>query len=190
MPRARCGCGKRDSSGRFWSRFQMEAKALVEAALFVADRPVSLARLAAGLDLSEEAVGRLIQALADECGASDRGVELIQEGGGYVLRVKGELAAPVRPFAPHQDIPEQTLRTLAVIAYHAPVLQSQVVKMRGQRAYGQIGDLVARGFVEAKEQGPTKVLTVTPSLLAYFGVATLEELRAQLGPADRTSPPS
>jgi len=160
----------------------VEAKALVEAALFVADRPLALAELAAALDLSEQAVGRLIQTLADECSAPDRGVELVQEGGGYVLRVKGELASTVRPFAPHQDIPEQTLRTLAVIAYHAPVLQSQVVKMRGQRAYGQIGELVARGFVTAEVQGPTKVLTVTPALLAYFGVSSLDELRAQLGP--------
>jgi segregation and condensation protein B len=160
----------------------MEAKALVEAALFVADRPLSLAHLAEALRLSEEAVGRLIQTLADECAAPDRGVELVHEGGGYVLRVKGELASSVRPFAPHQDIPEQTLRTLAVIAYHAPVLQSQVVKMRGQRAYGQIGELIARGFVAAEVEGPTKVLTVTPALLAYFGATSLDELRAQLGP--------
>ncbi|MBC7220748.1 SMC-Scp complex subunit ScpB [Candidatus Bipolaricaulota bacterium] len=160
----------------------MEAKALVEAALFVADRPLSLARLAKTLGLSEEAVGRLIQVLADECAAPDRGVELVQEGGGYVLRVKGDLASAVRPLAPHQDIPEPTLRTLAVIAYHAPVRQAEVVKMRGQRAYGHIGDLVARGFVAAEAKGPTKVLTVTPALLAYFGVSSLEELRAQLGP--------
>lgn len=160
----------------------MEPKALIEAALFVADRPLALGELAKTLALSEEAVARLIQTLADECAAPDRGIELVQEGSGYVLRVKGELASVVRPFAPHQDIPEQTLRTLAVIAYHAPVLQSEVVKMRGQRAYGHIGDLVARGLVEARDQGPTKVLTVTPALLAYFGASSLEELRAQLGP--------
>lgn len=158
----------------------MEAKALVEAALFVADRPLSLAHLAETLGLSEEAVGRLIQTLAEECAAPDRGVELVQERGGYLLRVKAELAAAVRPLAPHQDIPEQTLRTLAVIAYQAPVLQSQVVKMRGQRAYGHIGDLIARGFVTAEVQGPTKVLTVTDELLRYFGVSSLDELRAEL----------
>ena len=163
----------------------MEPKALVEAALFVADRPLSVARLAEALGLAEGAVARLLQVLADECAAPDRGIELVQEGGGYVLRVKGELASAVRPFAPHQDIPEQTLRTLAVIAYHAPVLQSEVVKIRGQRAYGHIGELVARGFVAAQPQGPSKLLTVTDELLRYFGVASLDELRAQLGPVDR-----
>lgn len=160
----------------------MEAKALVEAALFVTDRPLALAQLAAALDLSEQAVGRLVQALADECASSDRGVELVQEKGGYVLKVKGELASAVRPLAPHQDISEQTLRTLAVIAFHAPVLQSEVVKMRGQRAYGHIGELVSRGFVAGEVQGATKILTATDDLLRYFGVATLDELRLQLGP--------
>jgi len=92
--------------------------------------------------------------------------------------------------ASYRDITEPTLRTLAVIAYQAPVLQSEVVKLRGQRAYGHIGDLVARGFVEAQEQGPTKVLTVTPALLRYFGVSTRDELRAQLAVSpDQTRQP-
>ncbi len=85
-----------------------------------------------------------------------------------------------RPLAPHGDIPEPTLRTLAVIVHRAPVLQSEVVKIRGQRAYGHIGDLLARGFIVAQAQGPTKVLIVGPALLAYFGVSSVEELRARL----------
>jgi hypothetical protein len=45
--------------------------------------------------------------------------------------------------------------------------------------------LYSCGFVEAQEQGPTKVLTVTEDLLRYFGVASLDELRAQLCPVPR-----
>ncbi|MCR4392007.1 MAG: SMC-Scp complex subunit ScpB [Candidatus Acetothermia bacterium] len=158
----------------------MDAKALVEAALFVADRPLSLRRLSQALGLAEEVVGTALAALAADLISPDRGLELAQEGGGYTLRVKGELAERVRPLAPHQDIPEPVLRTLAVIAWKTPILQCEVVKLRGQRAYGHIRDLVARGFVQAQDQGPTKVLSVTPTLLRYFGVATLDELRAQL----------
>lgn len=158
----------------------MEPKALVEAALFVADRPVSLARLAQVLNLSEEAVGRLIQALAEEYSAPDRGLEIVQQGGGYLLQVKGEIAEAVRPLAPGQDIPEPVLRTLAVIAYRGPVLQSEVVRLRGQRAYSHIRELIERGFVRAEEEGQTKRLSVTKALLTYFGVNSEEELRALL----------
>jgi len=160
----------------------MKPKALVEAALFVADRPLSLRRLAQVLGLSEEAVGRLLQVLAEELSAPDRGLELVQEGGGYVLRVKPELAETVRPLAPGQDIAEPVLRTLAVIAYQGPILQSEVVRLRGQRAYSHIRELIERGFVQAVEEGQTKRLSVTKDLLSYFNVKSEEELRALLDP--------
>jgi segregation and condensation protein B len=164
----------------------MKPKALVEAALFVADRPLSLRRLAQVLGLSEEAVGRLLQVLAEELSAPDRGLELVQEGGGYVLRVKPELAETVRPLAPGQDIAEPVLRTLAVIAYQGPILQSEVVRLRGQRAYSHIRELIERGFVQAVEEGQTKRLSVTKDLLSYFNVKSEEELRALLEPRQAT----
>jgi len=158
----------------------MDPKALVEAALFVADRPLAPAELAQALGLPEHAVLRALAALAEDLEARDRGLELGQEGGGYVLRVKAELAERVRVFAPHQDLSEQTLRTLALIVAKAPVAQAEVVRIRGQRAYGHIKELIARGFVRAEDHGPTKILHVTEDLLRYFGVGTLEELRRAL----------
>lgn len=158
----------------------MIPKAVVEAALFLAAKPLSVAELSQKLGLEEHVVLRVLAQIADELEEPDRGLELAQESGGYVLRVKGELAERVRPFALHQDLPEQTLRTLAVIVAKAPVSQAEVVKLRGQRAYGQVKELVARGFVRAEDQGSTKILTVTEDLLRYFGVSSLEELRSFL----------
>lgn len=158
----------------------MDPKALVEAALFVADRPLSPAELAQGLGLPEHAVLRALAALAEDLEGNERGLELGQEGGGYVLRVKAELAERVRVFAPNQDLSEQTLRTLALIVAKAPVAQAEVVRIRGQRAYGHIKELIGRGFVRAEDHGPTKILDVTEDLLRYFGVGTLEELRQAL----------
>lgn len=158
----------------------MELKALVEAALFVADRPIPLARLAQALGFPESQVVETLGELAAELDSPERGLELAQETGGYVLRVKGGLAEKVRPFGPHQDIPEPVLRTLAVIVAKAPVAQAEVVKLRGQRAYSHIRELISRGFVQAQDQGQTKILTVTDDLLAYFGAQKLEDLQARL----------
>jgi chromosome segregation and condensation protein ScpB len=60
------------------------------------------------------------------------------------------------------------------------VAQAEVVKLRGQRAYAHIKELIARGFVQAEDRGTTKVLHVTEELLRYFGAKTLGELRAAL----------
>lgn len=147
----------------------------------MADRPLSVAELAQKLGLEEHVVLRVLAQLAEELEEPDRGLELAQEAGGYVLRVKADLAERVRPFAPNQDLSEPVLRTLAVIVAKAPVLQAEVVKIRGQRAYGHIKELIARGFVAAQGQGPSKLLTVTDDLLRYFGASSITELRANLG---------
>jgi len=152
-------------------------QSLIEAALFVADGPVSLARLSQVLETDPGAVGVALHALAQDLEEEGRGIELVQEAGGYVLRVKPELAEKVRPLAPHQDIPEPVLRTLAVIAYRGPLLQSELVRIRGQRAYGHVRELMERGFVEAQEEGPSKRLMVTDTFLQYFGVTSAAELQ-------------
>jgi segregation and condensation protein B len=162
----------------------MIPKALVEAALFLSDRPLSVAELGQKLGLEEHVILRVLAQIADELEEPDRGLELAQEGGGYVLRVKAELAEQVRIFAPHQDLSEQTLRTLAVIVAKAPVAQAEVVRIRGQRAYAHIKELISRGFVQAEDRGTTKILTVTAELLRYFGVASLEELQGLLQPKE------
>ncbi len=151
-------------------------RALVEAALFVADGPVSLARLSQVLEGDPAAVGAALHALAQDLEEDGRGIEIVQESGGYVLRVKPELAEKVRPLAPHQDIPEPVLRTLAVIAYRGPILQAELVRTRGQRAYSHVRELVARGFVQAEEEGASKRLSVTDAFLHYFGVSSVAEL--------------
>lgn len=158
----------------------MIPKALIEAALFLADRPLSVAELSQKLNLDEHVVLRVLAQLSEELEEPDRGLELAQEGGGYLLRVKGDLAERVRLFAPHQDLSEQTLRTLAVIVARAPISQAEVVRLRGQRAYAHIKELISRGFVQAEERGTTKILTVTADLLRYFGATSLEELRGSL----------
>lgn len=158
----------------------MIPRALVEAALFLADRPLSLAELSQKLGIEEHVVLRVLGQIAEELEEPERGLELAQEGGGYILRVKAELAERVRCFAPNQDLAEPTLRTLAVIVAKAPVAQAEVVKIRGQRAYGHVKELIARGFVRAEDQGSTRVLHVTDDLLRYFGAPSLEELRRLL----------
>lgn len=171
----------------------MVPKALIEAALFLADRPLSIAELCQKLNLNEQVVLRALGQLAEELEEPERGLELAQEAGGYVLRVKVGIAEHVRAFALNQDLSEQVLRTLAVIVANSPIPQSEVVKLRGQRAYGHIKELMARGFVTAEEQGNTRILSVTEDLLGYFGARSLAELRAALetgcsGPRDRYYP--
>lgn len=156
----------------------VNVKAAVEAALFVATKPLSLAELSRVLRVPEEKVHAALQEIGAELEREGKPYRLVGKRGGYMLELREEYAELVRPFAPGGDIPEPVLRTLALIAYRGPIKQAEVVRIRGQRAYAHIRELIERGFVRAEKKGPTKVLEVTEEFLKYFGLESPQDFRA------------
>jgi segregation and condensation protein B len=70
-----------------------------------------------------------------------------------------------------------TLRTLAAIALKGPILQADLINLRGSTAYQQVQDLVERGFVRKRKQneGRSYWLEVTDKFHQYFEVDNLRE---------------
>jgi len=156
----------------------VSVKAAVEAALFVATKPLSLEEFSRVLRFPEEEIYSALEEIAAELEREGKPYRVAKKSGGYLLELREEYAELVRPFAPGGDIPEPVLRTLALIAYRGPITQAEVVKIRGQRAYAHIRELVDRGFVRAERKGSTKVLEVTEEFLEYFGLESPEDFRA------------
>ncbi|MDY6761997.1 MAG: SMC-Scp complex subunit ScpB, partial [Candidatus Nanohaloarchaea archaeon] len=91
---------------------------------------------------------------------------------------KSDLVEQVEHLAPHRDLNDAELRTLALVAYNAPVKQSDVVEVRGNRAYTHVKELTKRGFIQAEEDGRTKQLDVTDHFLDYFDLDAADEFAA------------
>lgn len=152
--------------------------ALVEAALFLAPKPLTrrgLAKILGGVRLAY--VDRLLEDLAASYSDSTRGIELHVEEGRALLAVKSDYVARVAHLAPQQDIPRPILRTLAVIAYNHPITQADLVRVRGNKAYNHVRILIERRLIRAEEQGRTLSLHVTNEFLRHFGLRTAEEFR-------------
>jgi segregation and condensation protein B len=165
--------------------------ALVEAALFLASRP--LTRRALAKILGEVPPAYVDQLLADlQIAYADpaKGIELAIEDGRALLRVKPPYVDRVAHLAPQQDIPQPVLRTLAVIAYNQPATQADVVRTRGNKAYEHIQELIERGLVRGEEHGRTLLLHVTEEFLRHFGLSTIDEFRFHVAvPADAGEAP-
>ncbi len=157
----------------------MSDRNLVEAALFVAGRPLSLDELESivGPDVDIEELVELLIADYHEKGA----IEVAQNGEDVVMQVKAEYADAVRSIA-QRDLETPVLRTLAVIAYHQPITQSNVAEIRGNKAYGHVHQLEARKFVEATPHGRTRMLRTTKTFVEYFGFETenLDEIKERI----------
>jgi len=165
--------------------------ALVEAALFLASQPLTRRALAKILgDVQLAYVDQLLEDLTSAYETSTRGIELAVEGGAAMLRVKRDYIDRVAHLAPQQDIPRPVLRTLAVVAYNHPMTQADLVRVRGNKAYGHVQDLLERELVRAEPQGRTLLLHVTSEFLRHFGLSTVEEFRFHAPPPEEFDPPA
>ncbi len=152
--------------------------ALVEAALFLASRPLMRRALANILgDVPLSYVDQLLNDLQGTYADAATGIELVLEEGRALLRVKSAYVDRVAHLAPQQDIPQPVLRTLAVIAYNHPATQADVVRTRGNKAYEHIQELIERGLVRGEDHGRTVLLHVTDEFLRHFGLSTIDEFR-------------
>jgi len=152
--------------------------ALAEAALFLAPRPLSrraLAKILGGVALAY--VDQLLEDLKEQFDDHLRGIELHIEDGRAMFRVKSIYVNEVAHLAPQQDIPRPVLRTLAVIAYNHPMTQADLIKVRGNKGYTHVRELLERGLISSEDHGRTLLLSVTKEFLRHFGLSSVEEFR-------------
>jgi segregation and condensation protein B len=157
---------------------------LVEAALFAAARPLTIAELAAldpeaGEPAVEEALAHVRAAFA----AGDHGVELVAIGAGWQFLTRREYAETIEraQFAlrPRRLSPA-ALETLAIIAYRQPVGRIEVDEIRGVDSGAVIDKLLERGLVEIVTRGEglgrPLLYGTTPQFLEILGLKDLDEL--------------
>ena len=82
------------------------------------------------------------------------------------------------------------LKTLAMVAYYAPVKQSDIVRTRGNRAYEQLSHLEEMGLLRREKYANTKLLKLSKKFYEYFGDEAVNRIRrAPTIKIDRTKGP-
>lgn len=160
----------------------MDHKKIVEAALFLTQKPLDLQELSKVTGLSSLGfLKKTLEEIREEY--KERGIEVVERDGLWSMQVVPELLPSVATLTPHQDLSEGLKRTLALIVFKEPVKQSDIVKMQGTKAYAYIKELRKSGLVDGKKEGHTRILTATAELEKYFGMPK-EKIKEQLVPAD------
>ncbi len=161
----------------------IEPVRLVEAALFTAGRPVSLSEICEATGLERRKADRAMKALAMEY--EDRGddcaIEVAMAGDKWAMQLKTRFVVHTQKLA-DMEIPKKTLKTLALIAFHQPVLQSDVVDMVGSKTYDHVRELHEHGLIRLKPEGLSKRIVTSPDFPEYFGIPATdtEKIRTYL----------
>ena len=153
----------------------MEVKNIVEAILFAASRPVSIDEIIA-TGLKKKRVKEIINRLKKEYEKSS--IEIIDTDERYVMQLRNKYDHYVKKFAP-MELSQSLLKSLAIIAYHQPIKQSELKKIIGSQIYDHIKELKKKGFIKTKKAGRTKKVELTKYFYEYFGFSNknVEKIR-------------
>jgi segregation and condensation protein B len=144
----------------------------VEAALYVAGRPLDLNELCSVLGTrSKKKTKRFTTILISEYSARNTALEILElKDERYVLQLKADFAPLVKKFVNRPLLSSGPLKTLSYIAYRQPISQKRVIVVRGQHAYGHIKLLKDMGLVVAERSGRSMTLRTTDYFADYFGL--------------------
>ena len=156
---------------------------LIEAALYVAGRPLDLKTLGSMIKTrSKRKIRTLATTLMKEYENRDTALEIIEvEDERFVLQLKSEYTPKVRRLAIRPLLSVGPLKTLSYIAYRQPVPQAQVIDVRGHHSYNHLKQLEGLGLIERERAGRTKIIRTTEFFADYFGLShDLRGLKKQL----------
>jgi segregation and condensation protein B len=155
----------------------------IEAILYLKGQALSLENLAEYLGCNTDTVADGIIELMGDYAHRDSALEVVESSGGhYALQLKESFKSLRDKIIP-SEIGTGALRTLAAIALKGPIVQSELVEMRGGSAYQHIQELVDLGLVRKKRQAGNRssLVQVTDKFRQTYELS--EELQPYMGNA-------
>ncbi len=162
---------------------QHELESKAEAVLFGAGESVTMAELAAALEIEIPAARQTVQRLAQRYEEEKRGIKIITLGEAFQMCTREEYAECVRKVTEpkrRKGLSSSALETLSVIAYHQPITKSRIEMIRGVDSSYSILKLSERGFIDEAGRldapGRPILYATTEEFLRCFGLTSLEDL--------------
>src|SRR3989344_5077811 len=152
----------------------------VEAVLFAVGKEISTERIASLCALSPQQVETIMTQLVQEHAQRDHSLHIIKKENGWKLTVRDEYIPLVSTLVSSTELDRPLMETLAVIAWRYPILQADVIKLRGTGAYEHMRSLEEQGFVAKERFGRTFKLKLTQKFFEYFDLPSAEAKEAFL----------
>ena len=148
----------------------LHLKHKIESILFSAARKLSIQELIKLTRGTEEDILRCLREQKKELEEKGSSIILIEDSLGWQLTVKDKYISVIKKVVSKTEMPKTIIETLAVIAYKAPVLQSEIIKIRTNKGYDHIRELEKQGFLSREKKGRTKLIRLTPKFYDYFNL--------------------
>ncbi len=148
-----------------------ELKKKVESILFSSGRKMDtkeLARLCS--TRNQENIITVLMELKEEYDQKESSLMIVNEGEFWKFTVKEKYLDVVRKIVTQTELTKTVMETLAVLAFKAPMLQSDLIKIRTNKAYDHLSELESLGYITRAKKGRTKLIRLSPKFFEYFDI--------------------
>jgi segregation and condensation protein B len=155
----------------------------LEALLFASDAPLPLERIAEVLEIPLPDARAAVEGLRLACEAPDRGVSVVEVGGGVRLVTRSEHAPALlrlQRLRLRSRLSRAGVETLAIVAYRQPISRPEIEQLRGVGTESVLTHLLERRLIRVVGRKATPGRPVlygtTREFLEHFGLRDLTEL--------------
>lgn len=154
----------------------------LEAVLFAAGEPITVAELAMVMHLEKPQVWDLLTTLEQSYEGEERGLMLRQIGNAYQLVTKPAFYTMLTALGRKKEVKltNAAMETLAIVAFKQPVTRAEMEAIRGVKVDGVLNNLLDYGLImeagRKKALGNPILYGTTDKFLNVFGLASLEDL--------------
>lgn len=143
----------------------------IEAMLFTTGKFLTVQEIAKLCNIGNlEYLKKSLEELKQKYNNQDSALEIINEENKWKLNIKKDYLYLTEKLLTTTELDLPTQETLAIIAYKQPSIQSDVVKIRGNKSYDHIKLLKELNFITSAKFGRTRILKLTVKFYDYFNV--------------------
>lgn len=102
---------------------------------------------------------------------------VVEEGTGWKMTVCEKYLGTVRKITPYMEFSKTLMETLAVVAWKQPIIQSDVIRIRTNKAYEHIAELEKMGFLAKEKHGRSFLLKLSQKFYDYFDLRNDVDVR-------------
>ncbi len=157
-------------------------KSILESLLFVSGSPQPVKKLAKILKISPEKTRQLLDLLAEDYKAGERGLRILRKDDEAQLATAPEHAPWLSEMAKmdfEEDLSRSSLEALAIVAYRSPISRAGVEAVRGVDSTYTLRTLLLRGLIERYENPADQrsyLYRPTFDFLKHLGLEKIEDL--------------
>jgi len=153
-------------------------KSKVEAIIFSTGHRMSLDEISKLSRSIKDDVLNSLKELQKKYNEKQSSLMLVEEGDFWKFTVRDHFIPMVRKIVTETELSRTMLETLAVIAFKYPILQSDLIKLRTNKAYDHLAELEKSGYISRQKHGRTNLIKLTEKFFRYFDL-TEEKLKEQ-----------